>query len=76
MYNGNISLIVGMLTTIRGWVSQRKRRLKEDGYNLDLSYITDNIIAMGCPAKGVTGLTFPHCMQYGKAIIYFNHCAF
>ncbi|CAL8468829.1 g8370 [Coccomyxa elongata] len=45
-----------MLATVRGWVSKRKRRYKENGYNLDLAYITDHIIAMGAPSQGTTGL--------------------
>ena len=34
-------------------MSQKKNRLKTDGYNLDLTYITNYVIALGYPASGV-----------------------
>jgi len=39
------------LNTVRTLVSQEKVRFVQDGFDLDLSYITDNIIALGYPAE-------------------------
>jgi phosphatidylinositol-3,4,5-trisphosphate 3-phosphatase/dual-specificity protein phosphatase PTEN len=38
---------------VRRLVSQNKKRLQFEGFDLDLSYITDQIIAMGLPSTGV-----------------------
>jgi len=41
---------------IRGIVSQNKNRYISEEFNLDLTYITDRIIAMGFPAKGMEAI--------------------
>jgi len=37
-------------------VSGPKNRFKQDGYNLDLTYITTRIIAMSFPASGIESI--------------------
>jgi phosphatidylinositol-3,4,5-trisphosphate 3-phosphatase/dual-specificity protein phosphatase PTEN len=45
-----------MSNLIRKAVSQNKIRLKSKRYDLDLSYITDQIIAMGFPSTGLESM--------------------
>lgn len=41
---------------LRGMVSKQKRRYQDGTYDLDLSYITDQIIAMGFPSEGAESM--------------------
>ena len=41
---------------IKELVSKKKQRYKGEGFNLDLSYITDRLIAMGFPAQNFESL--------------------
>lgn len=42
-----------MATALKSIVSKKKLRYVQDGFNLDLSYINERIIAMGFPADSI-----------------------
>ena len=44
-----------MLRLITGLVSGQNRRYQQGGYDLDLAYVTDRIIAMSYPFEGTHG---------------------
>lgn len=37
---------------VRGLVSKKKLRFQEEGFDLDLTYITPRLIALGAPSEG------------------------
>jgi protein-tyrosine phosphatase len=45
-----------MATKLRTLVSKEKRRYQKNGYDLDLTYITDQVVAMGFPSEGREGV--------------------
>ena len=44
--------MVGCTPFFRGLVSKNKRRFQQDGFDLDLAYVTPQLIAMGYPSEG------------------------
>jgi phosphatidylinositol-3,4,5-trisphosphate 3-phosphatase and dual-specificity protein phosphatase PTEN len=38
---------------LRCKVSGKRNRFKSDNYNLDITYITDRVLAMSFPASGI-----------------------
>lgn len=53
-------LAVKATPTYAGLVSGKKRRYQQDGHDLDLAYVTGNIIAMSYPFEGVKGKSWGH----------------
>jgi len=45
-----------MAAALKSIVSKKKLRYVQDGFNLDLSYINQRIIAMGFPADSIESL--------------------
>ena len=68
---------------VRALVSTNKNRTKFDKYDLDLTYITNRIIAMGFPAEGFEGMYRNRKQDiieflkehHGKMVKIYNLCA-
>ena len=53
---------------VKSMVSRNRLRYKDSDFNLDLSYITNRVIAMGYPGSGLAGLIRN---SVGDVILYF-----
>lgn len=60
---------------IRSKVSQNKRRYMKDGYDLDLTYVTDRVIAMSFPSSGSESLYRNSIQEVGNFLdhMHFGH---
>ncbi|KJH47205.1 hypothetical protein DICVIV_06727 [Dictyocaulus viviparus] len=68
-FNDVVDLVFNPLRSV---ISQNRRRYTEDGFNLDLTYITDRIIAMGYPARSIERL-YRNSMCHTVKFLERNH---
>ena len=58
-------------TAARQMVSQNKRRYQQDGYDLDLTYVTKRVIATSFPSTGVLALyRYSGCNLYTNIFVF------
>uniref|UniRef100_A0A7S4NSA9 Phosphatidylinositol-3,4,5-trisphosphate 3-phosphatase n=1 Tax=Guillardia theta TaxID=55529 RepID=A0A7S4NSA9_GUITH len=80
---GSISLTGTPTTVLKKMVSKNKLRFEQDGFSLDLAYITPRIIAMGFPSEGMEGSYRNHAddvyrffeTRHSDRYLIFNLCS-
>ncbi|XP_077290591.1 phosphatase and tensin-like protein [Arctopsyche grandis] len=64
---------LAMANPLRNIVSKQRIRYQKDGFNLDLTYITKNLIAMGYPGDKLEGIYRNHIDEVFR-MLEANHC--
>mmetsp|Transcript_23958 Transcript_23958/g.53687 ORF Transcript_23958/g.53687 Transcript_23958/m.53687 type:complete len:328 (-) Transcript_23958:19-1002(-) len=80
---GSITLTGNPKTVLKKMVSKNKLRFEQDGFSLDLAYITTRIIAMGYPSEGMEGSYRNHAddvyrffeTRHSDRYLIFNLCS-
>lgn len=65
-----------MVQKIKNLVSGNRRRIIEGDYNLDLTYITPQIIAMSYPSSGIEGIYRNHIDNVSPVFYFFTITSF
>ena len=60
------------MNAVKHLVSKNKRRFMDYGYDLDLSYVTDDIIAMGYPSESMESM-YRNSLDDVKRFLYDHH---
>ncbi|EGZ05849.1 hypothetical protein PHYSODRAFT_319997 [Phytophthora sojae] len=60
----------GLANRLKHLVSKEKRRFSSDGFDLDLTYVTQKLVALGYPAEKIEGIYRNH---YRDVFRFFEH---